>query len=101
MYVLEFFGPLAGRCGTLVVRERDWDTKDPGSLFGFDPGLRFSFFLIEALSITGQTFSKCLKNGSDSLQKGQLRRICERSHEVHCTTKGNISLIYQQNGNVI
>ena len=28
-----------------------------------DLGLRFSFFLIETLSITGQKFSKCLKNG--------------------------------------
>ena len=74
MYVLEFFGPLAGRCGTVVVRERDWDTKDPDSWFGLDPGLRFSFFLIDALSITGQKFSKCLKNGSDRLRKGQLHR---------------------------
>ena len=36
----------------------------------FDPGLRFSFFLIEILSITVQKFSKCLKNGSDRLRKG-------------------------------
>ena len=57
MYVLEFFGPLAGRCGTVVVRERDWDTKGPVSW----SRLRFFFLLIEALSITGQKFSKCLK----------------------------------------
>ena len=45
MYVLEFFGPLAGRCGTVVVR--------PGERLGYErsefvvlvhPGLRFSFF---------------------------------------------------------
>ena len=35
--------------------------KGPGSRSRFDPGLRFSFFLIETLSITGQKFSKCLK----------------------------------------
>ena len=39
---------------------------------GFDRGFRFSFFLIETLSIAGQKFSKCLKNGSDRLRKGQL-----------------------------
>ena len=36
----------------------------------FDSGLWFSFCLIEILSITGQKFSKCLKNGSDFLGKG-------------------------------
>ena len=71
---LPFFGILAGRCGNVVVRERDQDTKGPGSRSRFDPGLRFCFFLIEKLSITGQKFSKCLKNGSDRLRKGQLRR---------------------------
>ena len=37
---------------------------------GFDPGLRFSFFLIKTLSIKAQKFSKCLKNASDPLRKG-------------------------------
>ena len=44
---------------------------------GFDPGLRSSFFLIETLSITGEKFSKCLKNGSERLRKGKLRRWSE------------------------
>ena len=70
MYVLEFFGPMAGRCGTVVVRERDWDTKGPGSW----SRLGFFFLLIEALSITGQKFSKCLKTDSDRLRKGQLHQ---------------------------
>ena len=74
MYVLNFFGILAGRCGSVVLRERDKDTKGLGSRFRFDPGLRFSFVLTEKLSITGQKFSRCLKNGSDGLRKGQLRR---------------------------
>ena len=40
---------------------------------GFVAGLRFSFFLIEKLLIAGQNFfSKCLKNGTSCLQKGQL-----------------------------
>ena len=38
---------------------------------GFDSGLRFPFFLIETLPITSPKFSRCLKNGSDCLQKGQ------------------------------
>ena len=69
-YVLTFFGILAGRCGSVVVRERDKDTKGLGSMSGFDPGLRFSVFLIETLSIAGQEFCKCLTNGSDRLRKG-------------------------------
>ena len=36
-------------------------------------GLPSSFFLIETQSITGQKFSKCLKNESDRLPKGNLR----------------------------
>ena len=41
---------------------------------GFDPWLRSSFVFIETLSTTGQKFSKCLKNGSDRLRKGNLSR---------------------------
>ena len=43
------------------VGERDWDTKGPGSRSGLDPGLQFTFFLIETLnkSIRAQKFSKC------------------------------------------
>ena len=44
----------------------------PGSTLGCDFS---SFFLIETLSIAGQEFSKCLRNGSDRLRKGQLRRL--------------------------
>ena len=67
VYVLNiFFRILAGRCGSVVVRKRDKDTKGPGST----PELRISFFLIKTLSIKGQKFSKCLKNGSDPLRKG-------------------------------
>ena len=42
--------------------------EGPGSTLGCD------FFLIETLSITGQKFSKFLKDGSELLRKGQLRR---------------------------
>ena len=78
VYVLKFFQILAGNNfskfwrSSVVARERerDWDTKGPGS----NAGLRFSFFLLEALSKTGQSFSKCLRNGSDRLRKGQLPR---------------------------
>ena len=48
-YVLNFFLNFGGRCGSVVVRKRDWDSRS-----GFDPGTRFSFFLIETLSMTGQ-----------------------------------------------
>ena len=39
VYVLStIFGILAGRCGSVVVRERDEDTKAPDSRSRFDPG---------------------------------------------------------------
>ena len=38
VYVLTIFGILAGRCGSVVVRERDEDTKAPDSRSRFDPG---------------------------------------------------------------
>ena len=41
VYVINFFGILAGRCGSLVVRERDQLLR---------PWWRFSFFLIETFS---------------------------------------------------
>ena len=45
-------------------------TEGPGSRSGFHPGLPFSFFLIETLSITSKKFPKCVKNGIDRLRKG-------------------------------
>ena len=68
VYALKCFGILAGYCGSVGAGERDWDTNDPGSRSGLDPGLRFTFFLIETLdkSKRAQTFSKCPKNGSAS-----------------------------------
>ena len=55
MYVLIFFGILAGRCDSVVVREirirKVW-VRGPGSTVGCD----YSFFLIETLSITDQKF---------------------------------------------
>ena len=58
-----------GCCGSVGAGERDWDTKGPGSRSGLDPGLRFTFFLIETLnkSKRAQTFSKCPKSGSAEL----------------------------------
>ena len=50
-----------------MVREREIRiTQGPG-------GAAIFFLLIETQSITGQKFSKCLKNGSDRLPKGNLR----------------------------
>ena len=43
-YRLKFFGILAGGCVSVVVRERDWDTKGPASGSRFDPTLRFFSF---------------------------------------------------------
>ena len=36
VYVLNIFGILAGRCGSVVVRERYWDTKGPSTTLGCD-----------------------------------------------------------------
>ena len=40
-----------------MVRERDQDANGPSLKSRFDLGLRFSFSLIETLSITGQNLS--------------------------------------------
>ena len=44
-----------------MVRERDWDTKSSDSRSGFDPELRFSFYLIQILPVKGQNFLRALK----------------------------------------
>ena len=44
VYLLNVFGILAGRCGSLVVRERDYDTRGSGFGVWFGQGLRVSFF---------------------------------------------------------
>ena len=72
VYVLKFFQILAGRCCSVVVREKVLGYERSG----FDPGLRLTFLLIEILSITGQKCSnKCLKNGSNRLRKGTLPQL--------------------------
>ena len=68
VYVLRFFRILEDWCG-----KGERLGYGPGWRSGFHPGLRFSFVLKGTLSITGQKFSKRLKNGGDRLQKGQLR----------------------------
>ena len=52
-------------CGIVVLKRYG----KSGSRSGFDPWLRSFFLLIETLSITGQKFSNCLKNGGDRLRK--------------------------------
>ena len=66
VYALKFFGILAGRCGS-GKEERLGQERS-----GIDPWLRFSFFLMETISITGQNVFRCLQNGRDRLQKGNL-----------------------------
>ena len=55
--IRKFFGVLADRCGSVVVRERYYDTNGPSLRSRFDLGLRFSIFLIETISITDQNLS--------------------------------------------
>ena len=55
---------------------------------GFHPGWQRSYFsLIETLSITGQKFSKCPKNGSERLRKGNLRWWSELRDNVRSSGK--------------
>ena len=69
VYVLIFFGISAGRCGSVFYKGYERSEFEVQVL----PWVAIFFqFLIERLSITGQKFSKCLKNGSDRLRKGQL-----------------------------
>ena len=42
VYVLNIFGILTGRCGSVVVRERNWDTKGSSMTRGCD--VLFVFF---------------------------------------------------------
>ena len=57
MYVLKFFGILAGWCGSVVVLKGERLGYEKS---GFDPVLRFSYFLIRVgiLSIAGQICSR-------------------------------------------
>ena len=63
VYVLKFFGILAGRCGGVVVRKTVKETNGRGS-----SGLWFSFFLMATLSVTSEKLR---------LRKGQLPRHLE------------------------
>ena len=49
--------------------------KSSGWRSELDPELGFSFFVIETLAIIGQKVSQYLKNSSNRLRKGQLRRL--------------------------
>ena len=52
-----------------------WWCSAKGECLGDErSGLDPCFFFIETISIAGQKFSKCLKNGSDRLRKGNLSR---------------------------
>ena len=64
-----------GVSDSLVVRERDKDNE----MFGFDRKLRFPFFFIETLPITGQT----LKMAVTVYQREVLRRSHRRKAEMH------------------
>ena len=71
VYVLNFFGILAGRCGSVVVRERDRIRKVQVRVL---PWVVIYFLFNRKTFNTGQKFSRCLKNGSEGLRKGQMRR---------------------------
>ena len=66
VYALKFLGIMAGRCGSVVVRERDSDTKVPGSTLGCD----FLSFFIEHSRV--KNFLSCHKNGSDRTYEREL-----------------------------
>ena len=85
VHVPKFLGILAGRCGSVVVRDRDKDWKEPGSTLGYD-FLSFFFFLLETLSITG------LKNGSDRIE-----RFHSRGQHL-CKFMGTKKIFYLRKG---
>ena len=64
-----------GVSDSVVVRERDKDNE----LFGFDPKLRFPFFFIKTLPVTGQT----LKMAETVCQRETVRRSHRRKAEMH------------------
>ena len=69
--VLKFFGLLAGRCGSGSGERKRLDKKRPDSFSRFEPGLQFSFFLIETLSIA-KTRSFINKHGGSRLVQAKV-----------------------------
>ena len=78
VYALKFLRILAGRCGSVVVRERDSDTKGPGSTLGCD----FLSFFIKHSRV--KNFLSCHKNGSDRTYEREI--CCAALHPCGCTT---------------
>ena len=62
VYVLNIFGILAGRCGSVVVRERYWDTKSPSATLSCD----VLFSLIETLSMVVTVYEREIPGGANS-----------------------------------
>ena len=81
VYVPKFLGILAGLRGSVVVRERDKDSKEPGSTLGYD-FLSFFFFVRNTLNNRSQKWCQhlCKFMGTKKifyLRKGSnSRRIC-------------------------
>ena len=73
MYLISL-GILADRCGSVVVMERDCDTKGPSLTLGCDL-LSCKWKQSQLVSITSQNFVDYLKYGSNRLRKGNLRRL--------------------------
>ena len=60
-----------GPCGNVVVRERlGYERSESEVRIRLSVAIFFLISIIATLSITGQTFLKCRKNGSDRLRKG-------------------------------
>ena len=60
VYVLNIFGILTGRCGSVVVRERNWDTKGSSTTLGCDV---LFVFLIETLSMAVTVYEREISGG--------------------------------------
>ena len=86
VYVLKFFGILAVRCGSVVVRERDNDTK------GLASTLRCNFFSFNIITLNNNSknFPSVLKMAATVCKRDDcagLRRVLSRSRRLHLWPK--------------
>ena len=68
VYVLKFFLNFGGRCGSVVVRKRDWDSRS-----GFDP---FFLFNRNTLNDRSKNFLSVLKMAATVYERDNCDGAC-------------------------
>ena len=90
VYVLKFFGILAVRCGSVVVRERDKDTKGLGATLRCNFLFFFFFFNRITLNNNSKNFPSVLKMPATVCKRDDCaghRRVLSCSRRRHLWPK--------------